>query len=220
MRKTKKQRIADKRTKIKNRKLVNKYPWLLPRNRWTDKVPDDYDYSYTELDAMPDGWRKAFGMMMVKEINDELRKFNCQDKYRIIQIKEKFSELRWYDGGQPKDSKIDKIIHKYEVISQNVCMRCGKLDSPVINDGWLSTYCFKCFCKIQKNREKYYKNRDDFTPKTMKELEELYERFKEDDGIIPNSYKINHFGKDGGWTEEVDISDTVNKLRKVSKLGI
>ena len=33
----------------------------MPRNRWTGEVPEDYDYSYTELDSMPDGWRKAFG---------------------------------------------------------------------------------------------------------------------------------------------------------------
>lgn len=44
-----------------NKQLVEKYPFLLPRNRWTGKVQEDYDYSYTELDGMPDGWRKAFG---------------------------------------------------------------------------------------------------------------------------------------------------------------
>ena len=46
----------------KNKALVDDFPFLLPRNRWTGKVPDDYDYSYTELDAMPEGWRTAFGL--------------------------------------------------------------------------------------------------------------------------------------------------------------
>ena len=42
--------------KEKNKELVEKYPFLMPHNRWTDHIPEDYDYSYTELDAMPDGW--------------------------------------------------------------------------------------------------------------------------------------------------------------------
>ena len=40
----------------KNKALVDDFPFLLPRNRWTGKVPDDYDYSYTELDAMHVAW--------------------------------------------------------------------------------------------------------------------------------------------------------------------
>lgn len=46
--------------------------------------------SYTELDAMPDGWRKVFGIQMCKEIKQELKKYNYLYKYRITQIKEKF----------------------------------------------------------------------------------------------------------------------------------
>ena len=63
-----------KMNKEYNKQLVEKYPFLLPRNRWTGNVPADYDYSYTELDAMPDGWRKAFGEQMGQEIAEELEK--------------------------------------------------------------------------------------------------------------------------------------------------
>lgn len=31
-------------TKEQNKKLIERYPFLLPHNRWTDKVPEDYDY--------------------------------------------------------------------------------------------------------------------------------------------------------------------------------
>ena len=55
-----------------NRWLCMKYPWLLPRNRWTDKEIEDYDYSWTELDAMPEGWREAFGEQMCEEIQKVL----------------------------------------------------------------------------------------------------------------------------------------------------
>ena len=33
----------------KNKTLVEKFPFLLPRNRWTDEAIDDYDCSYTDL---------------------------------------------------------------------------------------------------------------------------------------------------------------------------
>lgn len=55
-----------------NKALIVKYPFLLPRNRWTDKVAEDYDYTYTELDAMPRGWRIRFSEEMVEEIKEEL----------------------------------------------------------------------------------------------------------------------------------------------------
>ena len=42
--------------KESNQKLIERFPFLIPRNHWTGKVPEDYDYSYTELDSMPDGW--------------------------------------------------------------------------------------------------------------------------------------------------------------------
>ncbi len=84
-----------------NKALVEKYPFLLPRNRFSDEVIDDYDWLYTEMDSMPDGWRKAFGDQMLEEIKNELVKFNFLDKYRILQIKEKYGTLRWYDAGTP-----------------------------------------------------------------------------------------------------------------------
>ena len=88
-----------KMTKEYNKQLVEKYPFLLPRNRWTGKVSKDYDYSYTELDDMPDGWRKAFGEQMCEEIKQELEEKGLLDQYRISQIKEKYGVLCWYDFG-------------------------------------------------------------------------------------------------------------------------
>ena len=86
---------------------INDYPL-----QWLHCIP-----TYTELDAMEPGWRKAFGIQMCKEIKKELKKYNFLHKYRITQIKEKFGELRWYDSGIPKDSKILDIIEKYSEIS-------------------------------------------------------------------------------------------------------
>lgn len=85
----------------KNKALVDDFPFLLPRNRWTGKVPDDYDYSYTELDAMPEGWRTAFGLQMCKELKEILVGAGALETYRIMDIKEKYGSLHWYDNGYP-----------------------------------------------------------------------------------------------------------------------
>ena len=125
-------------------------------NRWYDfwykvitwfdtKVLDKIFFlpSYTELDAMDSGWRKAFGIQMCKEIKAELKKHKFLYKYRIVQIKEKFGGLRWYDAGIPKDSKIWDIIDKYTQISYKTCVVCGK-PATKISKGWICPYCDDC----------------------------------------------------------------------------
>lgn len=86
-----------------NTELVERYPFLIPRNRWTDKIIEDYDPERdgTELDGMLEGWRIAFGEQMCEEILQELIKWNFLDDYRILQVKEKWGGLRWYDNGHP-----------------------------------------------------------------------------------------------------------------------
>ena len=58
----------------KNYELCMKYPILVPRNVWTGKEVDDYDYEYTMLDHIDDGWRIAFGEEWVKEVQDAINK--------------------------------------------------------------------------------------------------------------------------------------------------
>lgn len=121
------------RNVIKILDWIHNYPL-----QWFHCIP-----TYTELDAMEPGWRKAFGIQMCKEIKKELKKYNFLYKYRITQIKEKFGELRWYDSGIPKDSKIWDIIEKYSEISRKTCINCGK-PATKISIGWISPYCDDC----------------------------------------------------------------------------
>lgn len=72
---------------MSNEELIEKYPWLQIRNVWTDEKLDN---EFTWFDDLPKGWRKAFGLQMVKELDQILRKANYQDKYQITQIKEKW----------------------------------------------------------------------------------------------------------------------------------
>lgn len=97
---------------------------------------------YTELDQMPTGWRKKFGIKMCKEIKRELKKYGYLRKYRIMQIKEKYGTLRWYDNGSP-DGCVYPIIDKYENISYHTCIECGK-PANYLSTGWISPYCKNC----------------------------------------------------------------------------
>jgi len=133
-----------------NKQLCEQYPFLLPRNIWTDEIPKDFDYSYTELDAMPDGWRKAFGLQMCKELKQELIKINKMDEFRIVQIKEKFGELRFYTNWTTNE--IEAIINKYTELSRKTCINCGK-PATVITTGWISPFCNDCIKDINDNYE-------------------------------------------------------------------
>lgn len=130
----------------KNKELIERYPFLLPRNRFTDKIPEDYDYTWTELDALPDGWRIAFGEQLCEEISEELIEHNLLDQYRIMQIKEKFGFLHWYCRGATKKIH-DEIIPKYERLSERTCIHCGK-PATKISTGWVSPWCEACSAQI------------------------------------------------------------------------
>jgi hypothetical protein len=113
--------------------------------------------SYTELDAMPYGWRKAFGIQMCKDIKNALINelgYKGLFNYRISQIKEKFGSLRWYDNGGTKN--IHNIIDKYEDLSYKTCINCGK-PATKISQGWISPYCDDCIGdRIYTEIEKAY----------------------------------------------------------------
>lgn len=140
-----------------NKQLCETYPFLLPHNRWTDDVSEDFDYSYTELDDMPDGWRQAFGLQMCDELKNVLEKIDKINEFRIVQIKEKFGELRFYTNWI--DDDIDKIIDKYTELSRRTCICCGK-PATQITTGWISPFCDDCVKDIRDNFipiDEYYK---------------------------------------------------------------
>ena len=150
--------------KERNRELCRRFPFLIPSNRWsgmkiTEAVdggywPGDpkeipkYDYEYTELDDMPDGWRKAFGEQMCQEIMDELVANDMVDTYRIMQIKEKYGDLRWYDNGFTR--KGFDIIEKYSALSAHTCIKCGK-PATRVTTGWIAPYCDECCPSVERS---------------------------------------------------------------------
>ena len=76
---------------MNNKELIEKYPWLQYRNVWTDEKLEN---ELTWLSDLPDGWSEAFGLQMVEELDQILRKANFQNDYKITQIKEKWRQFK------------------------------------------------------------------------------------------------------------------------------
>lgn len=183
-----------------NKRLIEKYPWLYPHYDWSGEKVKDYDYTWTELDAMPNGWRKAFGELLCEEIQEELEKYNFVDEYSIAQIKEKFGGLRWYDNGVPSECKIHEIIENYSACSEYICISCGELDVPC-TDGWITPVCKKCIKKMNiKNSNDYWEqiSKEQF-PHTLP-LTRTYRKWSQE--------------KDKWEDMVVDLTPTVQKIRK------
>lgn len=154
--KNKKERLQKKRDIRKNKELCKLYPFLIPRNRWTDKIHSDYDYSYTELYGLPDGWRKI-ALEFCEKLREILVEGNCLNVYRIVQLKEKIGGIRWYDNGAPAKNydKYLEALRELEIASEKTCMWCGKSAKLLNLGGWLSVYCPTCFKRIEiRNRER------------------------------------------------------------------
>ena len=116
------------REQRKNKELTEEFPFLLPHNKFSGRVPDAYEYEYTELDMLPEGWKNAFGLDMVKDLKEILVKHNCMEKYRIYDIKEKWGVLRWDDLGVPDSAETEHAewLDKYEELSAETCASCGR----------------------------------------------------------------------------------------------
>lgn len=123
-----------------NKALCEKYPFLTLKVDDCDN-PIEPDYEFTWLDSMPDGWRKAFGLQMCEELKAALIEDNMLEDYEIVQIKEKYGGLRWYDNGHSE--KVGDIIEKYEELSERTCIDCGE-PAKYMSLGWICPYCTSC----------------------------------------------------------------------------
>lgn len=131
----------------KNKELCEKYPFLVPRNVWTDEVPEDYDYSWTRLDELESGWRIAFGEQLCEELKEALAQADYVDKFRFTTIKEKWGGLRLDNFGCNQEAW--DVIHKYERLSKYTCGRCGN-PATKVSTGWIYPHCNECADKYAK----------------------------------------------------------------------
>lgn len=139
--------IKEKFEQLYNKYLCDLYPFLNPLiDKWKKR-----NYEFIELDFMPDGWRKSFGLKMCEEIKKALIKNNYLNDYYIAEIKEKYGGLRWYDYGAP--AEVEEIIKKYEQLSYHICESCGEYVEEVHSNIFI-TLCDKCNEKFKKRSYK------------------------------------------------------------------
>lgn len=108
--------------------------------QWIHCIP-----MYTELDALDKGWRLKFGKQLCKDIKKSLLREGGRKRlkeYRIMQIKEKYGFLHWYDAGGNIEI-MREIIPKYEELSYHTCINCGK-PATKRSTGWICPYCDDC----------------------------------------------------------------------------
>lgn len=122
-----------KRLNLKNRILLFKYPWLRP---WGET-----GFEYTMAFDNMRGWWKAFGKMFCEDVQKIYYK---NPELYILEIKEKYGRLDIYFGNCRTDDPM-LIAHRYEIISQNVCFKCGKPDVSLTNAGWILPLCKDCY---------------------------------------------------------------------------
>lgn len=120
---------------LKNKELCERFPFLEIK---------DADYECTWLDAIPDGWRKAFGEQMCEELKAALLEENALDDYQIEQVKEKYGGLRWYTNATTR--KALDIADKYEILSEKICIKCGQ-PATCTTTGWIVPLCDACAAK-------------------------------------------------------------------------
>lgn len=127
-----------------NKKLCEEMPFLIPRNRFNDKIDDDYDYSYTELSES--GWREL-EIEFFREIKPVLEKANFLNDYRILDSKEKWGYWHLYDNGIPRSiwNEYHEILRKYEKLSEHTCIVCGDRNAKMTFGGWIFPCCRKCW---------------------------------------------------------------------------
>lgn len=129
-------------TKEDIKKLVEEYPYLLPRNVWTGKVVEDYDYTWLNgFNSIPKGWELLF-LQMCKDIRQPLVDANYLNEFRFSQIKEKYNELRCYHFGAPQE--VEQILQKYEIMARLVCTRCGR-PATYETRGYIESFCDDCW---------------------------------------------------------------------------
>ena len=93
--------------------------------------------------CIPEGWRKAFGLQLIREMKHVALKYGGKEEYKnmhIDDIKEKWGILD-INGSFP--NVVWKVIHKYEYLSMHTCIECGE-QATVRSTGWICPYCDDC----------------------------------------------------------------------------
>lgn len=139
---------------IVNTYLCIRFPFLkYSRNR------KKFFQRYCWYWLIEDGWRKAFGIQLCKELKAALNRGGILKTWEITDVKEKYGALYIYDNGATEE--VHDILNKYEYISSRTCVECGRI-AKYRTTGWIEPYCEDCIKKVDTmtQPDEYYKDFD------------------------------------------------------------
>lgn len=135
---------------------VKKYPFLRFKDNRCCPRQNTEEIESCWMFNLPVGWQNGFCVQMCDELMAALGKY--ADDFIIIQLKEKYNSIRLYWDWADKDyidkeskemnainDMIDNIIRKYDEISYNTCVVCGKPATKYTKNGWFQGYCSECY---------------------------------------------------------------------------
>ena len=184
-------------TDEKMKELLEKYPFLVYRNVFSDekcfdeKKDLEINY-YKEWDGY--GWEGIWKKYLEKlfELYDNKWSEETKKHFQFTEIKEKYGQLRIYTSFTDTEENLES---KAEMLSEWTCMKCGKQprDSRgrhIIWRGWIGNYCKDCAKKKNKENYKSWKQ-------VKKDLFGIHSFSKEKERFI-------FFDDDGnGWLKKV-----------------
>lgn len=142
-------------TNEQRKQLIDLYPYLQPRNLWTGKVSEDYDYSYIRGEhELPDGWLRLF-FLYCKNLRPILVETELLDKFAFSQLKEKYGQMCLYNFGIPRKGGADILTSLYESYSTQICHVCGK-PARYESRGWIEPWCEECVERCHYTTKKIY----------------------------------------------------------------
>ena len=139
--------------RLRERKLLKKYPWLQCYDCHGHPIKDAIDWGWS------DGWDWAFGKEFMADLDKAIKLDGVEKTFRIDQVKEKFGRAVLYYSGAGEN--VNKVVSDYETISEGVCMHCGSPYAQMTYTGWQFPCCQSCW---EKNYHKPWDEivKDDF----------------------------------------------------------
>lgn len=130
---------------IYNYFLCLRYPFYKSRNVFDGKFNG---YGFTWYDAIPIGWRKAFGKQFSKDLKKQLKKDNQLKTFRFSDIKEKWGTLHIYTFGCSEECW--GLLDRYKELSSHYCIECGK-KGEIHSEYYSAPLCNKHFKENHNN---------------------------------------------------------------------
>ena len=96
-------------------------------------------------DDVPIDRKRAFGKIMHDEYREELISNHYLNDFQWVEVKEKYGTLLLYSNGAPME--LLRLESKYVYISGFFCISCGRMNSPVLTEGWVQPLCEDCYNK-------------------------------------------------------------------------